>query len=83
MIIDCHSHHISPPYNTNYLAWVEKTGRRDYGPPYLWNNPIFQDISKRIEKPPYRLFYHHLQLQCGANNRQCRRQWHLTTSSYG
>ncbi len=49
MIIDCHSHHISPPYNTNYLAWVEKTGRRDYGPPYLWNNPIFQDISKRIE----------------------------------
>ncbi len=45
MIIDCHSHHISPPYNTNYLAWTEKTNCRDYGPPYLWNNPVFEDIS--------------------------------------
>lgn len=49
MIIDCHSHHISPPYNTDYLVWTEKTNRRDYGPPYLWNNPVFEDISQRIE----------------------------------
>lgn len=49
MIIDCHSHHISPPYNTNYLAWTEQTNKQDYGPPYLWNNPVFEDISKRIE----------------------------------
>lgn len=49
MIIDCHSHHISPPYNTNYLAWAEQTGRQDYGPPYLWNDPVFEDISRRIQ----------------------------------
>lgn len=49
MIIDCHSHHISAPYNTNYFTWAEETGHRDYGPPYLWNNPVFEDISKRID----------------------------------
>lgn len=49
MIIDCHSHHISAPYNTNYLLWAEQTGRADYGPPYLWNNPIFEDVEKRID----------------------------------
>lgn len=49
MIIDCHSHHISAPYHTNYLAWAEQTGHRDYGPPYLWSNPVFEDISRRIE----------------------------------
>ena len=31
MIIDCHSHHISAPYNTNYLSWVKQTGHEDYG----------------------------------------------------
>ncbi len=49
MIIDCHSHHISAPYNTNYLVWVKRMGRADYGPPYLWNNPIFEDVKKRLE----------------------------------
>ncbi len=48
MIIDCHSHHISAPYNTNYLEWAKKTGAADYGPPYLWNNPIFEDMEKRL-----------------------------------
>lgn len=48
MIIDCHSHHISAPYNTNYLEWAKKTGAADYGPPYLWNNPIFEDMKKRL-----------------------------------
>lgn len=49
MIIDCHSHHISTPYNSNYLTWLKTTKNFDYGPDYLWNNPIFEDISKRIE----------------------------------
>lgn len=49
MIIDCHSHHIAAPYNTNYLAWAKQTGHCDYGPPYLWNDPVFEDIEKRID----------------------------------
>lgn len=49
MIIDCHSHHINAPYNTNYLKWAEQTKRKDYGPAYLWNNSVFEDIAKRID----------------------------------
>lgn len=47
-IVDCHSHHISAPYNSEYLSWAERTGRRDYGPPYLWNDPLFEDAVGRI-----------------------------------
>lgn len=49
MIIDCHSHHICAPYNTNYLLWAKRTGHSDYGPAYLWNNPIFENIEKRLD----------------------------------
>lgn len=48
MIIDCHSHHICAPYNTNYLLWSKRTGHSDYGPAYLWNNPIFENIEKHL-----------------------------------
>lgn len=49
MIIDCHAHHINAPYNTNYLSWLKESQNQDYGPIYLWNNPLFEDTSKRLE----------------------------------
>ena len=44
MLIDCHAHHVAAPFNTDYLAWMEQTGRKDFGPVYLWNNPAFEEV---------------------------------------
>ena len=50
MLIDCHAHHVAAPFNTDYLAWMEQTGRKDFGPVYLWNNPAFEEVSLRYKK---------------------------------
>ncbi len=50
MIIDCHAHHVAAPFNTNYLNWIKETGRQDFGPSYLWNDPAFEDEAIRYEK---------------------------------
>lgn len=50
MVIDCHAHHIALPFNTNYLEWMDRTGRRDFGPPYLWDNPAFENTGYRYRE---------------------------------
>lgn len=50
MLIDCHAHHVAAPFNTDYLSWMKRTGRQDFGPVYLWNDPAFENPSLRCEK---------------------------------
>lgn len=50
MIIDAHVHFIVPPLNDEYIKWLKETGRKDYGPLYLWNKPDFQDIEMHIDE---------------------------------
>lgn len=50
MVVDAHVHHIPMPFNTRYLEWVRRHGRKDYGPTYLWDDPAFEDFNIQLRK---------------------------------